>query len=723
MHCGIIGYLALSASVHVYAAVGGQAAAYQPVYIPQGNQNPVYQYANGQVAAGLAPVQAQIAIAPLPQRAVPQASSLQVLQQYLPVQRQPALTAANIAQPPVVAAPVSAALPDELDIANTNPWAANNNGYQQRQENLAYEANGASRQNNVVVAPPINRRPLFEWPIDSSYKDPPSYSLQDDDSLAATAMESFWPISVSGGDSLGTLSPSQTDNQLQEQQTGALCASSGPIKSLEEPVLNTLFTPAALLAHSERQQATAKKPGSGQQKKLNKPKHPVAPTHVPASSAPALTAQPQPTTPSVPPPQSNITIASTFEMPVAGPALRVGGVMRIADEQHNSDALIIPTQDIKGDIRQEPANGMGMGYHGHKLVRGVNIGGFLVPEFWITPSLISAIPDPKPNDYLQLCKILGSDATLKLMRKHWDTWVTEPEVQRLANAGLTHLRIPIGHWEFVDTDEGYVRGGLPYFKRLVYWAKKYGLRVIPDMHTAPGSQNGFDNSGTTEGINWTRDPRNVAISKRALQNMLRFISSDPVMLEAVDAIDMLNEPFIDSLDFGQLWEYDTGGHTLISTGLHKVPPVVSIVDRGFKEYSWWQPRWPRDWNTKYIDAWLDAHLYHVFDRNIDNWSLENHLRLVCQNGRDLKSNSTFFPIIVGEWSLALPQAALSGRENEARRRFAEAQLDAYDQGGAGWVFWCFKTEVSPEWSFLDALDRSWLPQPLSSREFPQICTH
>ncbi|KAJ2064062.1 hypothetical protein GGI17_001254 [Coemansia sp. S146] len=402
---------------------------------------------------------------------------------------------------------------------------------------------------------------------------------------------------------------------------------------------------------------------------------------------------------------------------------RAGGVIRVPASKYATDLLTMPTQDVLGDVRQEPGSGMGMGYHGHSMVRGVNIGGFLVPEFWITPSLIAAIPEPKPNDYLQLCNRLGPEATLNLMRRHWESWVTEAEIQRLAAAGITHLRIPIGHWEFVDSDEGFVRGGLPYFKRLVYWANRHGLKVIPDMHTAPGSQNGFDNSGSTTGVNWTKDQRNVSLSKRALQTMLKYIANDPVLLATTDAVDMLNEPFIDSLDFGQLWEYDTGGHILISNGLGKTPPVVSIVDRGFKEFSWWQSRWPRDWNSKYADAWLDAHLYHVFDRNIDDWPLESHLRLVCQNGRDLKANSTSFPIIVGEWSLALPQAALRGRENEARRRFAEAQLDAYELGGAGWIFWCFKTEASPEWSFLDALDRSWMPQPLTNREFSPICKY
>ncbi|KAJ2244449.1 hypothetical protein GGI13_006214, partial [Coemansia sp. RSA 455] len=108
---------------------------------------------------------------------------------------------------------------------------------------------------------------------------------------------------------------------------------------------------------------------------------------------------------------------------------RAGGVIRMPASQYATDLLTMPTQDVLGDVRQEPGSGMGMGYHGHSMVRGVNIGGFLVPEFWITPSLIAAIPEPKPNDYLQLCNRLGPEATLSLMRQHWESWVTESEIQ------------------------------------------------------------------------------------------------------------------------------------------------------------------------------------------------------------------------------------------------------------------------------------------------------
>lgn len=82
------------------------------------------------------------------------------------------------------------------------------------------------------------------------------------------------------------------------------------------------------------------------------------------------------------------------------------------------------------------------------------------------------------------------------MEKHWDTWLTESDLEFLANSGINHVRIPFGYWIFGDirVDEPWVDGELPYLERAIRWAAKYGMHVILDLHCAPGSQNGFDNS-------------------------------------------------------------------------------------------------------------------------------------------------------------------------------------------------------------------------------------
>ena len=55
------------------------------------------------------------------------------------------------------------------------------------------------------------------------------------------------------------------------------------------------------------------------------------------------------------------------------------------------------------------------------------------------------------------------------------------------------MRIPIGYWAFdVAPSEPYIQGQKPYLLNAIGWAAKYNLKVIIDLHGAPGSQNGYE---------------------------------------------------------------------------------------------------------------------------------------------------------------------------------------------------------------------------------------
>ena len=89
------------------------------------------------------------------------------------------------------------------------------------------------------------------------------------------------------------------------------------------------------------------------------------------------------------------------------------------------------------------------------------------------------------------------------MERHWETFLTYHDLHTLQEHGVTHLRIPMGYWirntpqvSILDVDaEPYIPGGWPYFVRACRWARSLGLTVWADLHGAPGSENGFDNSG------------------------------------------------------------------------------------------------------------------------------------------------------------------------------------------------------------------------------------
>ena len=82
-------------------------------------------------------------------------------------------------------------------------------------------------------------------------------------------------------------------------------------------------------------------------------------------------------------------------------------------------------------------------YNGNK-VYGVNLGGWFVLEPWITPSLFS---DGSSKDEYELSKALGGNAQSTLSN-HWNSWITQGDFNKIAQAGLNHVRVPVGYCTF-----------------------------------------------------------------------------------------------------------------------------------------------------------------------------------------------------------------------------------------------------------------------------------
>jgi glucan 1,3-beta-glucosidase len=120
--------------------------------------------------------------------------------------------------------------------------------------------------------------------------------------------------------------------------------------------------------------------------------------------------------------------------------------------------------------------------------------------------------------------------------------VTEDDFKTIASYGLNHVRIPIGYWA-LDTSKGeaYPQGQYPYLLKAVQWAAKYGLKVMIDIHGAPGSQNGFDNSGRRGSVNWQNDEENVKRTRAVLQTIVNTFAIS-AYADTVTAIELLNEP-------------------------------------------------------------------------------------------------------------------------------------------------------------------------------------
>jgi glucan 1,3-beta-glucosidase len=90
-------------------------------------------------------------------------------------------------------------------------------------------------------------------------------------------------------------------------------------------------------------------------------------------------------------------------------------------------------------------------------IRGVNLGGWMVLEPWITPSLFYQFLGGDQNttalDTHSFCEVLGPEEANKQLRRHWETWVTEEIISDLAASGAVNsLRLPVG--DFMYTPYG-----------------------------------------------------------------------------------------------------------------------------------------------------------------------------------------------------------------------------------------------------------------------------
>ncbi len=151
-------------------------------------------------------------------------------------------------------------------------------------------------------------------------------------------------------------------------------------------------------------------------------------------------------------------------------------------EAHNE------TQTCSADTHATPFNNQ---------IRGVNLGGWMVLEPWITPSLfyqfLGGDENTTATDIYSFCAVLGPEEGNKQLKRHWDAWVTEEIVEELnASGAVNSLRLPVGDWMYKPYGPyiGCTDGALEYVDDLLDWAHANGLNVLLDIHGAKGSQNG-----------------------------------------------------------------------------------------------------------------------------------------------------------------------------------------------------------------------------------------
>ena len=244
---------------------------------------------------------------------------------------------------------------------------------------------------------------------------------------------------------------------------------------------------------------------------------------------------------------------------------------------------------------------------------------------------------------------VGIGIAERWFNSHFDHFITERDIQILAASGITHLRVPLPHWimgNVLSTEPWIIGKRWEAFVRLCQWAQKYHLQVWPDIHTAPGSQNGFDNSGQAlSGVTctgWSDHPENVERSLQVIRDVCHGIVKEGYHT-VVTGFGLLNEPFKDC-NRTVYDEFINTGRDIVRTILQNDLAHIYVSDmflaETFNNGHWWLNDNNKNSNknknnnnvgtSSSTNTYLDSHYYHVFAEQPRDLSPRQHIAYTCQ---------------------------------------------------------------------------------------------
>lgn len=296
------------------------------------------------------------------------------------------------------------------------------------------------------------------------------------------------------------------------------------------------------------------------------------------------------------------------------------------------------------------------------LLRGMGLGNWLLAEgyMWrLSPGRESA----REIESL-VVELVGPDRADRFWCDFRDRFVTRADIERMAADGFDHVRLPI-NWRIVMHDDGEFRSdGFDRIDDLIGWCRSSNMRVLLDLHGAPGGQTGTnidDSSGRPELF---MDDRNVQLTEQIWTTMARRYRDEPTVL----GYDLLNEPLPNE------WQYRYADE-LVSLYRRLTEAIREVDDRHLIMYE--GSHWATNWSI-FDEVW-DANSvlqFHKYWSPPDRPSIEQFIEVGERLG---------LPIYMGE-----------GGENNTDWLATAFQM--YEDLGIGWCFWPWKkidTRTSP----------------------------
>ena len=183
------------------------------------------------------------------------------------------------------------------------------------------------------------------------------------------------------------------------------------------------------------------------------------------------------------------------------------------------------------------------------MLRGVNLGGWLIQEDWFCPADNGEQGDHKTLE--TLISRFGVEKAYELYNVYWDNWIKEYDFKEIKQMGFNCVRIHFWYRNFQSDDNGtWIRNdaGEIDFGRLdfaVSMCEKYGLYAVLDYHGMNGCQGMQDHCGQKNNYHFFDQNDAGKEYRRQAVELWSLIAERYAGNGAIAMFDIINEPLCD----------------------------------------------------------------------------------------------------------------------------------------------------------------------------------
>ncbi|EQC32721.1 hypothetical protein SDRG_09692 [Saprolegnia diclina VS20] len=353
---------------------------------------------------------------------------------------------------------------------------------------------------------------------------------------------------------------------------------------------------------------------------------------------------------------------------------------------------------------------------GRVPVRGVNLGGWLVAEQWMSPrsDIWKDLPANATWTEVDAAAAYASAAAgVKgqlgaRFEAHRKSWITESDIAAIAAANFNTIRIPVGYWiggatTNSDTKSSlwatFAPGALAYLDTAVQtWAPKYNLSVLIDLYA------------TMNGNHWP-DPGDTKVPLAKYNTTLNttiFLATRYAKAPALLGIGLLSTPD-DSAHFRSLLYYYMNAYRNVR-GLSESMVVTTCASRSFQRPGDVASVMSED--KTFMNFLINPDLPEKITHAWHEWQL-----LPGMNDTALASDPATWaaridgwkshePLFIGAWTLGVGANASAPTTPADKQALAAKLVPVVNKAPRGWVYANWKVADSTRgwgWSLQDVL--------------------